>query len=183
MTRLLVPISQRDHIKGPASASLSLVQYGDLQCPHCALVYPVIEEISQELSDSLQVVFRHFPLAQMHPRAQEAAEALEAAGAQGKFWELLDLLYLNNEQLDFDGLCRFAKKVRLDLKRFTRELETRVHKDRVRADFLSGVRSGVAGTPTLFINGEKYTGGYDFDAIVAALLTASRKEAPSTSSR
>jgi protein-disulfide isomerase len=175
MTNLLIPVSPRDHARGPANANLTLVEYGDLECPHCALVHPVIAEIAGELKDSLRVVFRHFPLTQLHPHAQQAAEALEAAGCQGRFWEMLDLLYQDNARLDKDTLSRYAKKARVDMKQFTRELDGQVYKDRVRADFLSGVRSGVSGTPTFFINGEKYTGAYEFDTLVAALLKASRR--------
>ena len=174
MSPLTVPVSQRDHFKGPAGGSLTLVEYGDLECPHCALVHPVVAEIAHELRDSLVVVFRHFPLTRVHPRSQRAAEAAEAAGSQGKFWEMLDLMYQNHEDLHEESLARLAKKLKLDTKRFAKDMEGQVYRDRVRADFLSGVRSGVNGTPTFYINGERYGGSYDFDAIVAALLKASR---------
>jgi formate-nitrite transporter family protein len=179
MSKLLIPVTPRDHVRGPANAPLTLVEYGDIQCAHCALVHPIVAEIAGELSDTLQVVFRHFPLSQVHPQAQQAAEALEAAGCQGRFWEMLDLLYQDNTSLDKDSLARCAKKARVDMKQFARELDGQVYKDRVRADFLSGVRSGVSGTPTFFINGEQYTGAYEFDALVAALLKASRRPAGS----
>jgi protein-disulfide isomerase len=119
----LLPVSSRDHARGPADAGLTLVEYGDLECAHCALVHPIVSEIAGELKDSLQVVFRHFPLATVHPNAQQAAEALEAAGCQGRFWEMLDLVYQDNAKLDKDALCRSAKKARIDVKQFTRELE------------------------------------------------------------
>jgi len=175
MSTLVVPVTSRDHARGPGDAGLTLVEYGDLECPHCALVHPFIAEIAGELRDSLQVVFRHFPLSTVHPHAQRAAEALEAAASQGKFWQMIDLLYADNTQLDDEALARHARKLRLDLKRFQKELASGVHRDRVRADFLGGVRSGVAGTPTFFINGVKYGGTFEFEAIVGALLTASRK--------
>lgn len=175
MANMLVAVSPRDHVRGPQNASLTLVAYGDLECPHCRLVQPIISEVAGELKDSLRMVFRHFPVSQRHPHAQKAAEALEAAGSQGKFWEMMELVYQDNARLDRDSLCRSAKKAGVNLKQFARELDEEVYRDRVRADYLSGVRAGVIGTPTLFINGEKYTGAYEFDALVAAFLKASRR--------
>lgn len=168
---LSVPVSSRDHARGPAGR-LTLVEYADLECPHCALVHPVIHEIAAELPDSVQVVFRHFPLPG-HPHAQRAAEAAEAAAAQGRFWEMVDLLYENAGSLDGD-LSRFARTLKLEVKQFNRELESGRHRDRVRADLLGGIRCGVKGTPTLFINGRRHQGLLDFDSLVAALLQASR---------
>jgi protein-disulfide isomerase len=172
---LLIPVSPRDHSRGPAGASLVLVQYADFQCPHCALLHPVLEEIRRELKDSLRTVYRHFPLSQVHPQARMAAQAAEAAASQGKFWDMADLLHENHEELDDEALRTYAKKLRLSMKQFTGEMESGVHEARVRADFLGGVRSGVNGTPTFFINGERHEGALTFDAMVTALLTASRK--------
>ena len=174
MTRLAIPISAHDHAQGPGDAPLTLVEYGDFQCPHCALAHPRVDEIARELRDSLRVVFRHFPLAQVHPLAQRAAEAAEAAAAQGRFWEMAALLYRHQDDLDDDSLVRHAWKASLDTKRFRKELDEGVHAPRVRADFLGGVRSGVNGTPAFFINGERYEGTFTLDALVAALLKASR---------
>ena len=175
MANMLVTISPRDHVRGPQNAALTLVAYGDLECPHCRLVQPIIIEVAGELKDTLRMAFRHFPVSQMHPHAQQAAEALEAAGSQGKFWEMMELIYQDNARLDRDSLCRSAKKAGVNVKQFSRELDGQVYRDRVRADYLSGLRAGVVGTPTLFINGEKYTGAYEFDALVAAFLKASRR--------
>jgi formate-nitrite transporter family protein len=174
MAKLEIPVSAHDHAQGPADAPLSLVEYGDFQCPHCALAHPQVAEIAHELRDSLRVVFRHFPLVRVHPLAERAAEAAEAAAAQGRFWEMVALLYRNQDELDDDSLVRYARKANLDTKRFRKELDAGVHAPRVRADFLGGVRSGVNGTPTFFINGERYEGTLHFDALVAALLKASR---------
>jgi protein-disulfide isomerase len=174
MADLIVPVSAHDHIRGPANAPLTLVQYGDFQCPHCAAAYPEVAAIASELSDSLRLVFRHFPLVQVHPQAQRAAEAAEAAASQGRFWEMAPLLYENQEQLDDHSLGRYAKKASLDLKRFKKELSSGVHAARVRADYLGGVRSGVDGTPTFFINGKRYEGSFKSEAFVAALLNVSR---------
>jgi len=173
-SRLAVPVSARDHAMGPPDARLTLVVYGDLQCPHCAEAHPRVVEIADELSDSLLVVFRHFPLNDVHPRAQRAAEAAEAAASQGRFWQMVGLLYANQEQLDDESLIRYAKKAGVDSRRFRKELESGVHAARVRADYLAGVRSGVQGTPTFFINGVCHSGTLDFEGLVAALLSASR---------
>jgi protein-disulfide isomerase len=174
MADLIVPVSAHDHILGPVDAPLTLLQYGDFQCPHCAAAYPEVAAIANELSDSLRLVFRHFPLAQEHPQAQRAAEAAEAAASQGRFWEMAPLLYENQEQLDDHSLGRYAKKTGLDLKRFKKDLSSGVHAARVRADYLGGVRSGVNGTPTFFINGKRYEGTFKSEAFVAALLNESR---------
>src|SRR5262245_53636679 len=109
MGSLVIPVSAHDHALGPGDASLTLLQYGDLQCPHCALVFPRMMEIAQELRDSFRFAFRHFPLADVHPRALRAAEAAEAAASQGRFWQMVALLYANQEHLDDDSLLRYAK--------------------------------------------------------------------------
>jgi formate-nitrite transporter family protein len=172
--KLAIAVSAHDHARGPAAAPVTLVQYGDLQCPHCAQVYPLVAEIANELRDSLRFVFRHFPLAQVHPLAQRAAEAAEAAASQGRFWDMIALLYEKQDVLDDDLLARCAKKAVLDTKRFKKELGSGIHAARVRADYLGGVRSGVRGTPTFFINGERYEGMFESNALVGALLKASR---------
>ena len=174
MGRLVIPVSAHDHALGPVDATLTLLQYGDLQCPHCALVYARVTEIAHELRDSLRFAFRHFPLAEVHPQAQRAAEAAEAAASQGRFWEMVSLLYANQEHLDDDSLVRYAKKANLETRRFKKELSSGVHAARVRSDFLGGVRSGVEGTPTIFINDERYQGTFEFDSLVGALLKVSR---------
>ena len=175
MASLAIPASSHDHGQGPVDAPLTLLQYGDLQCPHCALLYPRLIEIAHELRDSLRLVFRHFPLGDVHPQGQRAAEAAEAAASQGMFWEMVSMLYENHEHLDDASLIRYARKLKLDMRPFKKELSSGIHSVRVRSDFLGGVRSGVRGTPTLFINGEHYEGMLEFDALVGALLKASRR--------
>jgi protein-disulfide isomerase len=175
MPKLAIPVSEHDHSQGPQNAPLTLLYYGDFQCPHCALFFPRLVEIANELRDELRMVFRHFPIAAMHPRAQRAAEAAEAAASQGRFWEMASLLYANQERLDDDSLIRCAKKANVDARRFKKELSSGVHAPRVRADYLGAVRSGVKGAPTLFINGEPYEGMLQVDALVGALLKASRR--------
>lgn len=171
---LTVPVTARDHVKGPADATLTLVQFADFECPHCSLVYPVVQDIARELKDCLRIVYRHFPLSQVHPNSQPAANASEAAAAQGRFWEMADLLHANCESLEIESIQKYARKLKLDMKQFNREFESGVHLARIRADFLGGVRSGVNGTPTFFINGERHEGALEFDALVAALLRADR---------
>jgi protein-disulfide isomerase len=156
--RLTPPVSQRDHILGPSRAPLTLVEYGDFECPHCGAAYPVVKEIRDTLGDRLQFVYRHFPLTQVHPHAELAAEAAEAAGAQERFWEMHDLLFENQQSLDDRNLLLLAESLDLDMERFTSELLEHAHHARVREDFMSGVRSGVNGTPTFFINGLRYDG-------------------------
>ena len=175
MATLAIPVSTHDHVRGRADAGLTVVQYGDFQCPHCAHTFAVLLEIADQLGDSVALAFRHFPLTGVHPLAQRAAEAAEAAASQGRFWQMAKLLYENQESLDEERLIRCAKKADLQMKRFRKDMESGLHAPRIRADYLSGVRSGVKGTPTLFINGRLYEGMQDTDALVAALLEASRR--------
>jgi len=175
MASLAVSVTEHDHAQGPAEGPLTLVAYVDFQCPHCALLHPRLMEIARELRDSLKLVFRHYPLADVHPQAQRAAEAAEAAASQGRFWEMASQLFANQDHLDDESLVRRAKKANLDARRFRKELGSGVHAPRVRSDYLGGVRSGVRGTPTLFINGERYEGLLEFDALVGALLKASKR--------
>jgi protein-disulfide isomerase len=173
MATLAIPVSAHDHARGPEKAPLTLVQYMDFECPHCALAHPRVTEIANELGDSLRLVFRHFPLTDVHPRAHRAAEAAEAA-KQGRLWEMLPLLHANHDRLDDETLVRSAKKAGVDAKRLMKELASGAHAGRVRADYLGGLRSGVKGTPTFFINGELYEGVLELDSLVTALLKASR---------
>jgi protein-disulfide isomerase len=149
-----------------------MVEYGDYQCPHCAAAQPVVEALVQAFGERMCLVYRHFPLATVHPYAEQAAEAAEAAGAQGTFWPMHQALFENQQALDQASLLEYADELGLDVARFGRELLERVHLPRVRADFMGGVRSGVNGTPTFFINGERYEGPYDLASLGAALRQA-----------
>jgi protein-disulfide isomerase len=137
-------------------------------------MFPIALEVAHELGDALAFAYRHFPLPEVHPLAQRAAEAAEAAASQGRFWEMATKLYENSERLDESRLIRCAEKADLHVKRFRQEMESGIHAARVRADYLGGVRSGVKGTPTFFINGRRYEGPHNSDAVVAALLRSSR---------
>ena len=172
--RLAPPVGKRDHVRGPADAPLTLVEYGDFECPYCAAAYLIVKKVQEVMADQLRLVFRHFPLTQIHPHAQGAAEASEAAGAQGRFWEMHDLLYENQRALDPMHLLGYAEDLDLDTQRFVRELEERVYQLRVREDFMSGVRSGVNGTPAFFINGIRYEGSWDLAPLLEALEKAAR---------
>jgi NhaA family Na+:H+ antiporter len=163
------PVGDRDHIQGPADAPVTLVEYGDYECPHCRQVAPVVEQLQERFGDRLRYVFRHFPITSAHPNAQLTAEAAEAAAAQGKFWEMHDRLFDYTGLLDRQQLVRFAEELDLDMERFERDLDEHVHADRVREEFLSGVRSGANGTPAFFLNGVRYDGAWDLDSLIAEI--------------
>src|SRR5258706_14082789 len=155
---LTPPVSERDHAAGPENAPVTLVEYGDYECPYCGMAYPIVKRAQQDLGKQLRFVFRNFPLAESHPHARLAAEAAEAAGAQGKFWEMHAMLFEHQDALDDADLVRYAKALHLDVERFTRELASEMYVARVRKDIQSGIKSGVNGTPTFFINGVRFDG-------------------------
>jgi protein-disulfide isomerase len=148
-----------------------MVEYADFECPYCGQAYVIVKELERTLGDTLAVVFRHFPLSTVHPHAQLAAEAAEAAGAQNRFWKMHDLLFENQSNLSPADLVAYASLLGLERERFARELSQHVHAAKVREDFMSGVRSGVSGTPTFFINGMKHE-GFDPASLLAAIRAA-----------
>jgi protein-disulfide isomerase len=170
--QLTLPVSSRDHVQGTATAPVTLVEYGDFECPYCGRAHPIVKALQRAVGNGMRFVYRHFPLTSAHPRADRAAEAAEAAGAQGKFWEMHDTLFEHQGTLDDASLARFAGDLGLDLARFTREMGSRVYAPRVREDFMSGVRSGVNGTPTFFINGVRHDGAYDVQTLHLAIQAA-----------
>ncbi len=168
-----MPVAEdRDHVQGSADAAATLVEYGDYECPYCGAAYPIVKRIQRRLADRLRFVFRNFPITTSHPHAEAAAEAAEAAGVQGRFWEMHDRLFENQRLLSRGDLRAHAGALRLDLDRFDDELAQHVHADRVREDFMSGVRSGVNGTPTFFINGTRHDGPFDYQTLLGALENA-----------
>jgi protein-disulfide isomerase len=169
---LSLPVGARDHAEGPAEAPVTLVEYGDYECPHCGRAFPIVKEVQRRLGKKLRFVFRNFPLAEAHPHAQHAAEAAEAAATQGKFWEMHDTLYKHQFALDDPHLAIYAKQVGLNVAEFQQELSERRQTHRVREDFMSGVRSGVNGTPTFFINGVRFDDSWDPDTLAEALEAA-----------
>jgi protein-disulfide isomerase len=170
MSQLVVPVNDRDHVAGSVEAPVVLVEYGDFECPHCGRAYPIVEAARRYLSDELCFVYRHFPLAEVHPHATLAAEASEAAGTQGKFWDMHHMLFEHQNALDEPYLLVYADELNLDVTRFATELAEGVHTRKVRDDFRGGVRSGVNGTPTFFINGARFDGNWaDPGAFIAVL--------------
>jgi NhaA family Na+:H+ antiporter len=168
-TKLVEPITGRDHVLGPEDAPVTLVEYGDLECPYCRQVNPVIRELRRRLGSRVRYVFRHFPIRSAHVHAQLAAEAAEAAGAQGKFWEMQEYLLEHQEALNESHLLKYAAELDLDVERFKQDLDGNVFAERVKEDFHSGVMSGVNGTPTFFINGVRYDGAWDLESLIEAI--------------
>ena len=166
---LTLPVGARDHIQGTDDATITLVEYGDYECPHCGRAYPIVKAVQRHFGPKLRFVFRNFPLNEAHPHAEAAAETAEAAAAQGRFWEMHDLLFENQRALAFDDLVVYATNAGLDVTRYVGELKERVHLPRVKEDFTSGVRSGVNGTPTFFINGARFDGNWDAAGLIAAI--------------
>jgi protein-disulfide isomerase len=170
-------VGEQDHIQGPASAPVTLVEYGDYECPYCGAAYPIVKELQRRLGDRLRFVFRNFPLTNAHPHAEHAAEAAEAAGAQGKFWAMHDALFEHQDALMDEALLAYAAAIGLDVVRFAGEMEAGTYAGRVREDFMTGVRSGVNGAPTFFINGRRHDGAYDLESLLEALEAAARASA------
>jgi len=167
---LTPPVSStRDHVLGPPNAPIVMVEYGDFECPFCAQAEPVLKALRRSLQTVILFAFRHFPMAEAHPHDLHAAEAAEAAGAQGKFWQMHDYLFAHQDALEDSDLVEYAAAVGCDVDRFIREMAENRYLPRVREDFLSGVRSGVNGNPTLFINGMRYDGPRDLDSLLAAI--------------
>ena len=175
-TVLTMPVTEdRDHIQGPADAPVTLLEYGDYECPYCGAAYPIVKEVQARIGERLRFVFRNFPITTSHPHAERAAEAAEAAAAQGSFWRMHDVLYENQKRLGDEDLRTYAQQVGLDLDVFDRELAEHVHAARVQEDFMSGVRSGVNGTPTFYVNGARYDDSYDLDTLLGALEAAASR--------
>jgi len=156
------PISTQDHIQGNQQKSaIELIEYGDYQCPYCGQAYPIVKKIQQQLGEKLLFVFRNFPLESLHPHAVLAAIAAEAAGKQGKFWQMHDIIYENQQTLEFDDLVMMAKAIGLDVAEFKKAIESDQNlQEKVQQDFESGMRSGVNGTPSFFVNGFRYDGDW-----------------------
>ena len=173
---LTPPVSERDHANGPEDAPVTLVEYGDYECPYCGMAYQVVKSAQRELGKQLRFVFRYFPLAEAHPHARLAAQAAEAAAAQGKFWQMHDALFEHQEALEAEDIIGYAKSLGLDMAQFARDLKDPTYAKRVRDDFRSGVKSGVNGTPTFFINESRYEGSWANEkAFIHALHEAAQQ--------
>ncbi len=168
-TQLKNPVTQADHSLGPDKAPVHLVEYGDFQCPHCRAAFPIVKRLQKALGANLKFTFRDFPLSEVHPDALNAAKAAEAAGLQGKFWEMHDLIFENQENIDPESLEGYAKKLGLDFKLWAKAMADSAIEERVEKDFEGGVRSGVNGTPTFFVNGFRYDGDWTYGPFLKVL--------------
>lgn len=176
IVKLTSPVSySRDHIQGPTSAAVTLIEYGDYECPYCGQAYPIIKEVQKHLGNELRFVFRNFPLTEIHPHAQHAAEAAEAAAEQNKFWEMHDYIYEHQQALDDENLEKYAAKLGLDLAKFKDDMSTHTYAGRIRDDFLSGIHSGVNGTPTFYIDGIRYNDSWDLETLLNTLRSTIKK--------
>jgi protein-disulfide isomerase len=169
MPKLRVAVTDRDHIQGHTDAPLTLLEYGDYECPHCGRAYPIVKEVQRVFGERLRFVFRNFPLSQSHPHAQHAAEAAEIAGEMGEFWPMHDMLFEKQSELRDSSLVEHAVGLGLDRAAFQRKLEGHEAEARVREDFVGGVKSGVNGTPSFFINGVRYDEPWDLETLSEAL--------------
>ncbi|HKR56377.1 MAG TPA: thioredoxin domain-containing protein [Gemmatimonadales bacterium] len=172
MAILVPPVEPRDHAQGSVSAPLTLVEYGDYECPHCGAAHPVVKRLQEKLGSRLRFVFRNFPLTTIHDHAEQAAEAAEAAGAQDRFWEMHDQLLGHQDDLEDDRLLAHARALSLDMKKFEADLKSHAFMSRVKEDLRSGIRSGVNGTPNFFINGRRHDRGPTYEELLAALEAA-----------
>jgi protein-disulfide isomerase len=174
---LTPPVSERDHAQGPANAKVTLVEYGDYECSYCGQAYPIVKQLQEELGKQLRFVFRNFPLSQAHPHALQAAIAAEVVGMRGEdaFWQMHDTLYENQDALDDESLASYAEAFGVSASELADAEAGGPAAERVRADFRGGVRSGVNGTPTFFVNGERYDGNWtDVETFVSVLRSAAK---------
>jgi protein-disulfide isomerase len=169
MANLKTPITQNDHVRGPAPAPITLVEYGDYQCPHCAMAHPMVNQVERYFSGRMRFVFRHFRLTEIHPHAEIAAESAEFAGTAGLFWDMHDALFENQSRLSIPTIFLIAEELGLPETAMRNALETGQFRKRVQGDFMSGIRSGVNGTPTFFINGVRHDGAYDYASLVSGI--------------
>ncbi len=173
MSRLFIPVNAQDHAEGSDSAPVTLVEYGDYQCPYCGQAYPVLKAVQRALGERLRFVFRNFPISELHPDAVRAAEFAEAAAQVGKFWVAHDLLYERQDALAESDLLAYGQEIGLSSQMLRRAFDG-AFDAKIEVDFSGGVRSGVNGTPSLFINGQRYDGARDVDSLVEALSRAAR---------
>jgi protein-disulfide isomerase len=160
---LSIPVGPDDHASGPSDAKLTVVEYGDYQCPYCGQAFPIVEQLRKDFAGSMRFVFRNLPLADVHPHAEAAAEVAEAVALQGKFWEIHDTLFENQRNLGDAALRRYIEDVGADADEVTKALAGGAPRDRVEADFEGAIRSGANGTPTFFVNGVRYDGSWQYE--------------------
>lgn len=166
------PVTASDHLRGDEHAPVTLVEYGEFECPDCGRAYHVVKQTLEEARGELRFVFRHFARDDVHPYAERSAQAAEAAGAQGRFWEMHDFLFERQHQLEYEDLVRHAEDLGLDAERFKDEVMSGKYLPKVRSDLASGIASGISETPTFFIDGVRYTGAPDVSGLLTAIRTA-----------
>lgn len=169
MASLQIPVTEADHAKGRPDAPVTLVEYGDYECPHCGAAYPVVKQLQKRFGADLRFVYRNFPLGEIHPNAMNAAMTAEFGAAHGFFWEVHDALFENQQQLGAALYKVIVKELGLAAAQLRAALEANVYIDKIRSDFSGGVRSGVNGTPSFFVNGKRYDGSPDFETMADAL--------------
>ena len=169
MSELTTPVSDKDHSQGNPDAPVTLVEYGDYECPHCAAAHPMIQQLQADFGDKLRFVFRNFPMSRLHRHAEAAAQTAEFAASHGKFWPMHDLLLENQPRLSHSVFADLAESLGLDTIELASALRDYTFERRVHVDFTGGVRSGVNGTPTFFLNGERYDGVKDYQSLAAAI--------------
>jgi protein-disulfide isomerase len=174
VSRLRQPVTPADHIRGAPDAPVTLVEYADFQCPYCAAAHPNLQAVLRERSEVVRLVFRHFPLPNVHPYAELVAETAESAGEHGRFWPMHDWLFEHQDQLDPVHLALGAEQVGLPVDDLAGEVNSHARLDRIQRDFVSGVRSGVDATPAFFVNDIRHTGGYDVAHLLTVVDEASR---------
>lgn len=174
MSKLIIQPNNEDHIQGKDKSSITLVEYGDFQCPYCRESYPIVKEIQKIKGDVLRFVFRNFPLSEIHSYALHAAYAAEAAGKQNKFWEMHDILFENQENLKDSDLRLYSEKLSLDMDQFTKDMNSDEVAKKVQTDIMGGIKSGVNGTPTFFINGIRFDGPSELDSLLEAIDLADK---------
>jgi protein-disulfide isomerase len=175
MCSLKVPVTPEDHIQGNINAPITLIEYGDYQCPFCGQAYAVIKEVQKHFGDQLRFVFRNFPLSEMHPMAEPAAEAAEFANDHNKFWKMHDLIYENQEDLSLSYLIELGRSLKLPVDDLELSLRKKMYEPIIKRDFIGGVRSGVNGTPTFYINDQRYDGAFDYEHMVSAIESSLSK--------
>jgi len=173
MSKLKPAVNAADHHQGNVNAHVTLVEYGDFECPYCGRAHPLVKRLLEEKGKEIQFVFRNFPLREIHPHAYAAALTAEAAGKQGKFWEMHDLIFEDQKNLNANFLVSLAKEIGLDMKQFAEDSKSDELQNKIEGDFESGIRSGVNGTPTFFINGSKLL---TYDETYESLLDAIQLE-------
>ncbi|MAU97924.1 MAG: disulfide bond formation protein DsbA [Fulvimarina sp.] len=178
MSTLRVPVNPRDHRRGGSNARVALVEYGDYQCPYCAAAQPVVRSLEDRYGAALSVVFRHFPLVEVHPFAATAAEAAEYAGDHGLFWEMHDLVFANQHRLSVQLLFAIAGTLRLSQIGLRDSITRTLHAEKIQSDFIGGVRSGVNGTPSFFVNGRRHEGAFTVPELAASIQAAMDVLAP-----